>query len=55
MEDVTALSGQPCNLKSVGVAVAGLLESQKRIASDNKGKPKLAVAEVKAWIGEGRP
>ncbi|HEY3761624.1 MAG TPA: type II toxin-antitoxin system prevent-host-death family antitoxin [Verrucomicrobiae bacterium] len=42
------------NLESVRAAVNGLIELQKKIARDNKRKPKLTDAEVKAWIAEGR-
>jgi antitoxin (DNA-binding transcriptional repressor) of toxin-antitoxin stability system len=42
------------NLDSVREAVAGLFELSRQIAASNKGKPKLAQAEVKSWIEEGR-
>jgi prevent-host-death family protein len=42
------------NLKSVREAVAGIWELRKQISEKNKGKPKLAAAEVKSWIEEGR-
>ena len=42
------------NLKSVQAAVAGLFELRGQILDQNQGKPKLTVAEVKSWIGEGR-
>jgi prevent-host-death family protein len=42
------------NLESVRAAVAGLYELRGKIADVNQGKAKLTIAEVKAWIGEGR-
>ena len=42
------------NLESVRAAVAGLFKLRRQIFDRNQGKPKLAAAEVKAWIGEGR-
>jgi prevent-host-death family protein len=42
------------NLESVRAAVAGLFELRQQMFHRNQGKPKLTVAEVKAWIGEGR-
>ncbi len=42
------------NLASVRAAVAGLFELRGKISDCNQGKSKLAVAEVKSWIGKGR-
>jgi prevent-host-death family protein len=42
------------NLESVRTAVAELFELRGKISGRNQGKPKLAAAEVKSWIGEGR-
>jgi prevent-host-death family protein len=42
------------NLESVRAAVAGMFELRGQISDRNQGKPKLTVAEVKSWIGEGR-
>lgn len=42
------------NMKAVEAAVVGLFELRGRIADHNKGKGKLAAAEVKSWIEEGR-
>jgi prevent-host-death family protein len=40
--------------ESVRAAVAGLFEQRGQILARNRGKPKLTVAAVKSWIGEGR-
>jgi prevent-host-death family protein len=42
------------NQESVRAAVAGLFELRRQIFQQNKGKPKVTAAEVKAWIAEGR-
>ena len=42
------------NLESVRAAVAGIFELRQQIFERNRGKPKLAAAEVKRWIEEGR-
>jgi hypothetical protein len=42
------------NLESVRAAAAGLSALSREIAGNGKGKARLAAAEVKAWIAEGR-
>jgi prevent-host-death family protein len=42
------------NLESVRAAAAGLSALSREIAGNGKGKARLATAEVKAWIAEGR-
>lgn len=42
------------NLESVRTAVADIFRLRREISARNQGKPKLTVAEAKAWVGKGR-